>query len=252
MKKYITYFGLMIMLILAGCREDHTEDQIIFGVENASPPFVYHDKNGELQGFDVELSKLLASELKKKAIIKTMPFGNLLPSLESGKIHMLPTIPITMERKNKVDFSYIYYHYNFVLINNNNYKYKEKKIAYELGTSGKEWLKQYKPKVEIIHMEDNTQMIEALNAGHIDAILIDKSFAKIICTKNKNFSYKDVNNAKFYGAIALKKRSSLREPINAILKKLEENGGMAKLKLKWGLEDSELETSKNEQVKLNN
>jgi polar amino acid transport system substrate-binding protein len=69
------------------------------------PPFSMEAKDGTLMGFDVDLAKLLAESMNLKLEIVRIPFNELLPSLEKGKVDMVMSgMTITLERNMKAAF----------------------------------------------------------------------------------------------------------------------------------------------------
>ena len=71
----------------------------------SQPPFSMKSKAGEAIGMDVEIAELLAQSLELKLNIVEMPFHELLPSLESGKIDLVISgMAITAERNLKFSF----------------------------------------------------------------------------------------------------------------------------------------------------
>ena len=75
----ILLFGICLMC--SGCgkknenesidtlKEINSRGRIIVGVKTDTKPFGFYDKNGNLIGFDVELSKIIAKSLAKTFII---------------------------------------------------------------------------------------------------------------------------------------------------------------------------------------
>lgn len=53
--------------------------------EGAYPPFNYHDGNGDLTGFDVDMARALCDRLKRDCVIETRAWAELLPALKRGE-----------------------------------------------------------------------------------------------------------------------------------------------------------------------
>jgi polar amino acid transport system substrate-binding protein len=62
---------------------------IIVGTSTAQPPLSMAKKNGEPFGLDVDLSSIVAAAMGVKLELRTMPFAELLPALERGKIDII-------------------------------------------------------------------------------------------------------------------------------------------------------------------
>ncbi|MGD8343007.1 MAG: transporter substrate-binding domain-containing protein [Desulfobacterales bacterium] len=75
------------------------------GMTGNMPPLNMTSKEGELMGYEVDLARAMAKAMGVKAKLQTMPFAELLPALEAGKIDMiLSNMTITPGRNLKVAF----------------------------------------------------------------------------------------------------------------------------------------------------
>ena len=92
------------------------EDTIVMGTNAEFEPFEYMDGD-EVIGFDVEVAKEIAADMKKNLKIENMNFDSLITALVSGKVDMIIAgMTITDERKQNVDFSDSYYTSTQVII----------------------------------------------------------------------------------------------------------------------------------------
>ena len=110
---------------------------------------------------------------------------------------------------------------------------KGKKLAAQIGSTMEIWLKKTFPNETRTPFDNNNQAIEALKAGHVDVVLMDGSQGAVFSQKNPGLAYAIITQSKDGYALALKKSSSLTAKINDILKKLEAEGEIKKLKQKW-------------------
>ncbi|OUS17649.1 ABC transporter substrate-binding protein [Gammaproteobacteria bacterium 50_400_T64] len=75
------------------------------GMSADQPPMNGVSKSGKYMGYDVDLAASLAVAMKVKLEIVKIPFGDLISSLEKGKIDMIASgMAITPERTLKVSF----------------------------------------------------------------------------------------------------------------------------------------------------
>ena len=63
-----------------------TKGEIHVGMSGDQPPFCMKSKDGKLIGYDVDLAGLLANAMGVTLKIEVMPFAELLPALEAGRI----------------------------------------------------------------------------------------------------------------------------------------------------------------------
>ncbi len=240
MKKILLTGLFSLVLSMTGCTESSNRpDKIVFATSATYPPFEYREY-GEFKGFDIDLAKKIAEHLGKKAEFRDLQFSAVLPSLQTNQADAaIATITITDARKKKFDFSNPYYFEVLAVIFPKEKPIKTaselagKKVGYQLGTVMEFWLKQHAPSAKLVAMDDNNQTIEALKAGHLDAVLLDGTQGYIFSQKKPGLSYRLIGQAKEGYGIVLKKGSPLLKEINKALQALKENGEIEKLQKKW-------------------
>jgi polar amino acid transport system substrate-binding protein len=83
---------------------------LVVGTSGQQPPMSATAKNGELIGMDIDLANAMAEGLGVPVEYVRMPFADLLPALEAGKVDMiLSGMTITAARNRKVAFVGPYY-----------------------------------------------------------------------------------------------------------------------------------------------
>jgi len=84
--------------------------ELIVGTTGTQPPLNATSKAGEVIGFDADIAKLIASNMGVKVKFSKMPFSELLPALEAGKVDMvISSMTMTLGRNLKVAFVGPYY-----------------------------------------------------------------------------------------------------------------------------------------------
>jgi polar amino acid transport system substrate-binding protein len=79
--------------------------ELVIGTSGTQPPMSAVNKKGELIGMDIDISKAMTDALGVKLKFVRMPFAELLPALEAGKVDMvLSGMTITADRNKKVAF----------------------------------------------------------------------------------------------------------------------------------------------------
>ena len=79
--------------------------ELAVGMAGNMPPLNMTTKEGELIGYEVDLAKAMAQAMGVKAKLQVIPFAELLPALQSGRIDLiLSNMTITPGRNLKVAF----------------------------------------------------------------------------------------------------------------------------------------------------
>ena len=120
MKKWMFVF-LVLLLFLGGCAQTNSNKtnasaspvidrilqrgELVVGMTGNMPPLNMTTKEGELIGYEVDLAKAMAAAMGVRAKLAVIPFAELLPALQSGKIDLiLSNMTITPGRNLKVAF----------------------------------------------------------------------------------------------------------------------------------------------------
>ncbi|MGD8893863.1 MAG: transporter substrate-binding domain-containing protein [Desulfobacterales bacterium] len=119
MKKTFVFVALLTVLSLilampasAGPTMDRImkKGELVVGTSGAQPPMSATTKKGEIIGLDADISRAMAHAMGVKLKFVAMPFGKLLPALESNRVDMiLSGMTITPKRNQKVVFVGPYY-----------------------------------------------------------------------------------------------------------------------------------------------
>ena len=84
--------------------------ELVVGTSGDQPPLTVKTKDGKIIGLDADLSMIMAEAMGVKLRLETMPFPELLPALEAGRIDMvLSGMTITPKRNLKVAYVGPYY-----------------------------------------------------------------------------------------------------------------------------------------------
>ena len=106
----------LLALLVAGCntlqtRSDSTlariqeRGQLILGTSGNMPAMTQRDATGKLVGFDIDMARLMASLMEVELVTEVMPFSDLLPALEAGKVDLvISNVTITPKRNLRVAF----------------------------------------------------------------------------------------------------------------------------------------------------
>ena len=90
-------------LVFANELEDIQNAGVIkVGVEGTYQPYTYHDEDGNLTGFDVDVAKAIAEKLGVEVDFTEADWDSLLAGIDSGRIDtVINAVSVTDERKEK-------------------------------------------------------------------------------------------------------------------------------------------------------
>ena len=119
MKKALL-FGWAVVLVTLLCAANAGAGQaldsivrkgeLVVGITGDQPPLNAVSKEGEVIGLDADLAAAIAKGMNLKLRFARMPFAELLPALQAGKIDMVVSgMTMTAERNTKVAFIGPYY-----------------------------------------------------------------------------------------------------------------------------------------------
>lgn len=108
--------GLFALLVVTNASAGPAMDRIIetgrliVGTSGQQPPMTVTDKNGELIGLDIDIATAIARGLEVDIKFVTIPFAELLPALEAGKVDLVISgMTITPARNRDIAFVGPYY-----------------------------------------------------------------------------------------------------------------------------------------------
>lgn len=205
------------------------------------PPFEFKEGD-KLVGFDVDLSNLVAKELGVKADVTVIDFKGLIPALKSGKVDLLITaLTYRPARAEQVSFSTPYYNTAVAIAMRRDeapVKSKDdlsgKIIGSELGTTGEHEARSIKGTKEVKTYDTLMLALRDLEIGRTNAVisnlpnlqyLIHRNFPKTKVVATYNSGWVGINTRK--------EDKALLDEVNRILKKIEGNGELDKLQMKW-------------------
>lgn len=193
MKRRIFAFALAALLTLAlvGCggsaaTETESQDllariqekgEITIATEGTWAPWTYHDDDGTLVGFDIEVATAIAEKLGVKATFVEGEWDGLLAGLESGRYDIMANgVDVTEERQEKYSFSTPYaYNRTAVIVREEDDSIHSledlngKTTANTISSTYAQLAESYGATVTAV--DDLNQTMELLLAGRIDATL---------------------------------------------------------------------------------
>lgn len=238
-----------------GCQNKKDDSKLYVGMECGYAPFNYtqtdasngavkiSNADGYANGYDVMIAKKIAEALGKELVIVKYKFEALIPAVNAKSLDMIIAgMSPTAERKEAIDFSDAYYTSQLVIVVRKDGAFakatkladdfKGAKIAAQIGTFHNDALQAQAGKYGILPqtpMSDFPALINALKTGAIDGYVAEEPGAKADCAANDELTYISLkNNDTGFSAspedvqiaIGLIKNSSIKDQINAALKKI--------------------------------
>ena len=212
------------------------------GTEGTYAPFTYHDADGKLVGFDVEIGEAVAEKLGVKAEFLEGKWDGLIAGLDANRYDtVINQVGITDERKKKYDFSEPYIASKAVLIvraDDDSIKgfadLKGKKAAQSLTSNFGKLAQQ--SGAELVGTDGFDQSIQLVLTGRADATIND-SLSFLDFKKHKpDANVKIVaeqENADYSGIIIRKGEPELLEAINKALADIKADGTYEKISDKY-------------------
>ncbi|HEX7271021.1 MAG TPA: ABC transporter substrate-binding protein [Casimicrobiaceae bacterium] len=213
-------------------------------------PFTFLDvKTNTIQGAMVDLITAIGEDAGFKVSVQATPFSALIPSLTSNKIDIISAaMLITAQRKEVIDFSDPVFPYpeGMVVSVTDNTPYKSladlkgQVVGAQVGTVYVDFLKKNGEFAEVKVYDSLADILRDVGLGRIKAGFGDAPILKYQIAQNPDFKAKLVPTyePKMAGSVGIGVRKTdgeLLKKINASLAKLNANGTVDKILVKWNL-----------------
>ncbi|WP_066296285.1 basic amino acid ABC transporter substrate-binding protein [Arthrobacter luteolus] len=197
-------------------------------------PFEYIDDNGEYAGFDMDLSREIATGMGLDWALQNVGFDGLQSGtvLAAGQCDLIAAaVTITPEREDKLAFSDPYYDslQSLLVPSGSSVAALEdldgKKVGVQQGTTGEIYARDNAQGAEVVSFQSDAELFPALQAGNIDAVLQDLPVNLDHTDGGKFDIVATYETDEAYG-FAMKKQGSeeLVAAVNAELAELRANG----------------------------
>ena len=216
--------------------------KIIIGTEGTYSPNSYHDENGDLVGFDVEVGRKVAEKLGVEVEFFEAEWDSRFSSMDAGRIDtVINEVEYSDERALKYDFSNPYtYIRGALMVKGDNEEIKSfedldgKKAAQNLTSSWGRMAEEYG--AELVGVDAVAQTVDLLLTGRADATLnVETAFSDYL-KKNPDADVKVVAWTEEVSSslIPVKKgNEDLLKAINEAIDELRESGELAELSEKY-------------------
>lgn len=261
-KTLLLFLSLFLVLALAACNTQNDDEkaadksdetaslydqikekgEISIGTEGTYAPFTFHDEDGKLTGFDVEVAEEVFKRLGIKPKFVEGKWDGLIAGLDAKRYDLVANeVSINPERQEKYDFSDPYIVSKAVLIvaeGNDTLKsfddLKGKKSAQSLNSN------YYKMAEElgatITPVEGFSQAIDLVTSGRVDAHINDNLSYLDLKKQRPELQTKiaaEEENATQNAFLFRKGSDELIEAVNGALAEMKEDGTYLEISEKW-------------------
>ncbi len=210
------------------------------------PPMGFNE-NGEPTGFDIEIAKLVFERLDIQLEFRYIDWDSKVVELRSKRIDAIWNgLTITDERKLEMTFSRPYFDNNLIIISKSASEITgisdltDKNIGVELSSSADISISKNESIMnsakEIKKYGTSSEAILALNAGLVDAVIVDEIYARYVVLKDTSNSYSistDIIGSESYGIGFRLGDEKLRDLIDQTLDELYEEGLIDEISIKY-------------------
>jgi polar amino acid transport system substrate-binding protein len=206
------------------------------------PPFGSQNANRELEGFDIDMAKLVAKSLGVKLEMVPAPAASRIPFLLTDKADMnIAAMSITAERARQVMYSAPYADTSLAVYGPKNVAIKsaadlgQNKISVAKGTTEDLVLSALAPGSDIMRTEDNATAVQAYLSGQSQLLAANSVVVVELAKRNpsKEFDFKfALRRAPAHVTVRMGEHNLLRW-IDTLIFQSTLNGDLDELHKKW-------------------
>jgi polar amino acid transport system substrate-binding protein len=165
---------------------------LLVGTGSTNPPWHFEDDKGNLVGMDIDMGRLVAMGLfndASKVQFTRLASDARIPSLLTNKVDVIfQFMTVNALRAQQVEFTIPYYREGVGLLMNKSGKYKNFKALVSAGGSARisvlqnvgadDMVHAALPKAQIVQLDAQATVIQAVDSGRADAAAIDQSTSR--------------------------------------------------------------------------
>lgn len=235
--------ALLLSLVLALGVVPAMAETLIVATNPEFPPFEYVEGE-DVVGLDIDIAREIAKDLGWEVEVQSMAFDAIVPAVASGKATIaIAGMTINDERKMSVDFSDPYYNAKQACIVlkdgavTDGETLKDKVIGVQQGTTGDFAAEEYTAADKVMRYNKALDAVMELAGGKLDAVIIDAPVAANLVASMNNENLVVLDNIEFgdefYGIAVQKGNADLVASINATIERINTDGTMDELLLKY-------------------
>lgn len=152
--------------------------KLVTCVVPAYQPYSWKDKDGNWQGFSVEMAKDVAKSMRVEPEFVETSFKTVILDIQSAKCHAFFGFNATPERALAIDFAGPLYTLGFGALDRKGWAAPGNRwadlndpairVCYSMGNSSEQQIKRFAPKATRVALEKSDDCVLALQAGRVD------------------------------------------------------------------------------------
>jgi polar amino acid transport system substrate-binding protein len=250
--RLLTIVSVIVLLIAVNASAGPALDrilargQLLVGLTGQQPPMNATAKDGELIGMDIDMASALAAGLGVEVKFISMPFAELLPTLEAGKIDMVISgMTITPARNRKVAFVGPYYVSGKGILaiatrfselqDAEGLNAPEVTVTTLRDSTSAEFAQTLMPKAKLILAESYNEAVDLLLAKEADVMVADLPFCAFAAYRHQDQGLSAGKSPLTYEplGIAMSEDTLLINWVQNFMNVYQGTGQLAKLHDKW-------------------
>lgn len=187
---------------------------LILGTSGNMPSMSEVDADGKVSGFDIDLARIMASLMGVKLEIQVIPFADLLPKLEAGKVDLvISNLTITPRRNLRVAFVGPYLESGKCIVTRDNalanaqestnLNVKETRLAVLGGSTSADFARELFPEATLLEVDDYARAATLVRNDEASGLLTDYPVCLAILKANPDAGFVSVFSLLTYEPIGI-------------------------------------------------
>jgi polar amino acid transport system substrate-binding protein len=172
--------------------------KLVVGTGSTNAPWHFEDEKGQLTGMDIAVARILAKglfdDVNKVEFVRQEPAARI-PNITTGKVDIvIQFMTVSPARAQLVNFSRPYYVEGVALLMSAKGKFKSHKELIAAGSAARasvlqnvdadQLVKQALPQAQVLQLDTQANVIQALDSGRADAAVVDLSTVGWLVKRN--------------------------------------------------------------------
>jgi polar amino acid transport system substrate-binding protein len=243
---------LIIALMLGGIASAGTvlegilkKGELVVGITGDQPPLNATTKDGKIIGLDADIAQAIATSMNVKLRFSKMPFSELLPALQAGKVDMIVSgMTMTPDRNLKVAFIGPYHVSgkgiltkvkSLELLKKETVNSEKFKVATLKGSTSQYVVEKAAPKAKLTLVASYDEALNLLFQDKVDAVIADYPYCAYVVARypDKGLAVGESKLSFEPLGIAVREDTLLLNGLENFIRMLVASGDMNTLQDRW-------------------